>query len=111
MKAIAWIAAWLLTCATAMACDGKSYSFPIDVGAMVSGGGLSVRLEKADLIEDSRDRYYISVADEGENLADHSILLRLDSLSVKTTCGTVKISVDRKTGFGSDGLVVKWSYF
>jgi len=111
MRGVACIAAWLVAAGTALACDGKSYSFTIDVGNMVTGGGLSVRLDKADLIEDSPDRYFISVQDAGEDLADHSILLRRDSLNIKTTCGMVQISVDRRSLLGSDGLVVKWSYF
>jgi|GEM_PF-4312570 hypothetical protein len=110
MRGIACIAAWLLTCGTALACDGKSYSFPIDLGTMVSGGGLTVHLDKAQFNEESPDQYYITVKDEGEVLADYSILLRHDSLALKTDCGILTITADRNGAFGSDGLIVKWSY-
>jgi len=96
---------------SALACDGRSYSFNIAVGANVSGGGLVVRLDKAKFFDEELDKYYISVKDDGDILADHVLLLQRDTISVKTRCGTVSIGADRKSMFSSGTLALNWSYF
>jgi hypothetical protein len=95
----------------ASACDGKNYEFNIAVGGNVSGGGLTVRLDKAKFIDDTPDKYYISVKDDGEILADHALLMQRDTVSFKTRCGTVSIGADRKGMFSSGTLALNWSYF
>jgi hypothetical protein len=96
---------------SASACDGKSYSFDIAVGANVSGGGLVVRLDKAKFIDDKPDKYFISVKDDGAVLADHALLMQRDTVSFKTRCGTVSIGADRKSIFSQGELALNWSYF
>jgi len=103
--------AMVLVSAAAAACDGKAYSFPISPGAIVEGGGLVVRLDRMKLLDDTPDKYYISVKDDGAVLADHAVLLQYDTLNFKTRCGTVSIGADRKFSFGSKSLSVNWSYF
>jgi len=95
----------------ALACDGRSYSFSIAAGANVSGGGLVVRLDKAKFFDRELDKYYISVKDDGEILADHALLLQRDTLTFKTRCGTVSIGADRTSMFSSGTLQLNWSYF
>jgi hypothetical protein len=107
-------AAALLTAsplATARACDGKSYSLNAAPGASVEGGGLVVRLDKAKFINDTPDKYYISVKDDGQILADHVLLEQYDTVNFKTRCGTVSIGADRKHFFGNGTLNINWSYF
>jgi len=94
-----------------LACDGKSYAFDIAVGGNVSGGGVTVRLDKAKFINDTPDKYYISVKDDGEVLADHTLLMQRDSLNFKTRCGTLSIGADRKGMFSAGTLALNWSYF
>lgn len=101
----------LLATSSAQACDGKSYDFTIAVGSNVSGGGLTVRLDKIKFKDKDPDKYYISVKDEGELLADHILLLQRDTVSFKTKCGTVSIGADRKSLFGGVTLALDWSYF
>jgi hypothetical protein len=96
---------------SASACDGKSYSFDIAVGANVSGGGLVVRLDKAKFIDEKPDKYFISVKDDGTILADHALLMQRDTVSFKTRCGTVSIGADRKSIFNQGELTLNWSYF
>ncbi len=105
------LALMLLAAGQATACDGKSYKLPIDIGANVSGGGLTVRLDKAKLSQDDPDKYFVSVKDDGAVLADHAPLRQFDSLDFKTRCGTVSIGIDRAFSFGSSRLAVTWSYF
>jgi len=95
----------------ARACDGKSYAFDVAVGANVSGGGLVVRLDKVKLIDDTPDKYTISVKDDGAVLADHVVLMQHDTLNFKTRCGSVSIGADRKSLFGHGVLAINWSYF
>ena len=95
----------------ASACDGKSYAFSIAVGANVDGGGLTVRLDKAKFIDEKPDKYYVSVKDDGNVLADHAPLKQFDTLSLKTRCGTVSIGADRKSMFSNHTLALTWSYF
>jgi hypothetical protein len=101
----------LLVPGIATACDGKSYDFDIAVGGNVSGGGLTVRLDKVKLLDNVPDKYYISVKDDGEVLADHVLLLQHDTFSAKTRCGTVSIGADRKSVFSRGTLALTWSYF
>jgi hypothetical protein len=101
----------LLAATSASACDGKSYEFNIAVGANVSGGGLIVRLDKAKFTDDTPDKYYISVKDDGQVLADHALLMQRDSINFKTRCGTVSIGADRKSFFSNGTLALNWSYF
>jgi len=109
---LAFAAAILLAGITpAHACDGKSYEFAVDVGANVTGGGLTVRLDKVKLIKDDPDKYTISVKDEGEILADHAVLHQFDTLSFKTRCGTVSIGATRKSVFSGGTIKLNWSYF
>ena len=105
------VLAVLCTASSARACDGKSYAFDVSVGANVSGGGLVVRLDKVKFIDDTPDKYTISVKDDGEVLADHVVLLQHDTLSFKTKCGSVSIGADRKSFFGHGTLALNWSYF
>jgi hypothetical protein len=107
----AYVLAILLMAGSAFACDGKSYEFNIAVGANVSGGGLIVRLDKAKFIDDTPDKYYISVKDDGEVLADHALLMQRDTINFKTRCGTVSIGADRKSLFSNGTLALNWSYF
>ncbi len=95
----------------AVACDGRSYTFNIAVGANVSGGGLTVRLDKAKFLADVLDKYYVSVKDDGEVLADHALLLQRDTITLKTRCGTVSIGADRASFFSNGTLALNWSYF
>ncbi len=95
----------------AHACDGNSYSFNVAVGGNASGGGLIVRLDKAKFINDTPDKYYISVKDNGVVLADHVLLRQYDTVTVKTACGNVSIGADRKSFFGGSTLALNWSYF
>jgi hypothetical protein len=104
-------AAALLACGGALACDGKSYAFNIAVGATVSGGGLVVRLDRAKFIDDTPDKYTISVKDDGEILADHVLLVQRDTVNFKTKCGTLSIGAERKSMFSSGTLALNWSYF
>jgi hypothetical protein len=107
----ACVMALLLATSSALACDGKSYEFDIGVGGNVSGGGVTVRLDKAKFINDTPDKYYISVKDDGEILADHMLLMQRDSLNFKTRCGTLSIGADRKGMFSNGTLALNWSYF
>ena len=100
-----------LTATAASACDGKSYAFNVAVGDNVSGGGLTVRLDKVKFLDDVPDKYYISVKDDGNVLADHVLLLQRDTVPLKTRCGTVSIGADRKSFFGGGTLALNWSYF
>ncbi len=100
-----------LTSTAASGCDGKSYAFNIAAGENVSGGGLTVRLDKAKFLDDVPDKYYISVKDDGTVLADHALLLQRDTIALKTKCGTVSIGADRKSIFGNGTLALNWSYF
>ncbi len=95
----------------ARACDGKSYSFSIQVGGNVSAGGLTVRLDKAKFINDTPDKYTISVKDDGNMLADGALLVQYDTLKLPTKCGTVSIGADRKGMFAGHTLTITWSYF
>lgn len=95
----------------ALGCDGRSYSFDIDAGANVSGGGLVVRLDRAKFLDDTPDKYYISVKDDGTVLGEHVLLMQRDSVSFKTRCGTVSIGADRKSFLGGGTLRLNWSYF
>jgi hypothetical protein len=104
-------AASLLLAGGAFACDGKSYAFNIAVGATVSGGGLVVRLDRAKFIDDTPDKYTISVKDDGEILADHVLLVQRDTVNFKTRCGTLSIGADRKSVFSEGTLALNWSYF
>jgi hypothetical protein len=111
LPGLAGFSAVLLVAGNALACDGKSYAFNIAVGANVAGGGLVVRLDKAKFFDEDLDKYYISVKDDGELLADHVLLLQRDTISMKTRCGTVSIGADRKSMFSSGTLALNWSYF
>ncbi len=104
-------AAALLSAGGALGCDGKSYAFNIAVGATVSGGGLVVRLDRAKFIDDTPDKYTISVKDDGEILADHVLLVQRDTVNFKTKCGTLSIGAERKSMFSSGTLALNWSYF
>lgn len=104
-------AATLLPLSSALACDGKSYSLNAAPGASVEGGGLVVRLDKAKFIDNVPDKYYISVKDDGQVLADHILLEQYDTVNFKTRCGTVSIGADRKHFFGNGQLNINWSYF
>jgi hypothetical protein len=95
----------------AHACDGKSYSYTIAVGSNVSGGGLTVRLDRAKLRDPELDKYYISVKDDGQVLADHVVLVQRDTISLKTRCGMVSIGADRGSVFSHGMLKINWSYF
>jgi hypothetical protein len=101
----------ILTAASAYACDGRSYAFTIAVGANVSGGGLTVRLDKAKFLDSVPDKYYVSVKDDGEVLADHAVLVQRDTINLKTRCGTVSIGADRASIFSAGTLALNWSYF
>jgi hypothetical protein len=103
--------ALLTTSPVAHACDGKSYAFNAAPGASVEGGGLVVRLDKAKFIDSDPDKYYISVKDDGQILADHVLLEQYDTVNFKTRCGTVSIGADRKHFFGNGTLNINWSYF
>lgn len=105
------VLAFVVAANAAMACDGRSYTFNIAVGANVSGGGLTVRLDKAKLLSDVPDKYYISVKDDGQILADHALLIQHDTISLKTRCGTVSIGADRVSIFSQGTLALNWSYF
>ena len=105
-----FVCALVLTGA-AHACDGKSYSYNIAVGSNVSGGGLTVRLDRAKLRDPELDKYYISVKDNGQVLADHAVLVQRDSISLKTRCGMVSIGADRGSVFSHGMLKINWSYF
>jgi hypothetical protein len=107
----AGLAALMAVCNAAQACDGKSYAFSIAVGANVEGGGLTVRLDKAKFIDEKPDKYYVSVKDDGNTLADHIPLKQFDTISLKTRCGTVSIGADRKSMFSNHTLALTWSYF
>ena len=95
----------------ALACDGKSYSFDIAVGANVEGGGLTVRLDRARLLDKVPDKYVISVKDGEQVLAVHAPLRQHDTLTLNTRCGAVSIAADRKSLFGGGLLALTWSYF
>jgi hypothetical protein len=110
-RAIAGALALYLAAGSALACDGKAYEFDIAVGGNVSGGGVTVRLDKAKFIDDTPDKYYISVKDDGAVLADHMLLMQRDSLNFKTRCGTLSIGADRKGVFSHGTLALNWSYF
>ncbi len=101
----------LLHAGGAAACDGKSYTFNIAVGATVSGGGLVVRLDRAKFIDDTPDKYTISVKDDGEILGDHVVLLQRDTVNFKTRCGTLSIGANRTSIFSAGTLALNWSYF
>jgi len=101
----------VLAASGAAACDGRSYTFDIAAGANVSGGGLTVRLDKAKFLSDVPDKYYISVKDDGEILADHALLIQRDTINLKTRCGTVSIGADRASIFSKGTLALNWSYF
>jgi len=101
----------LLAAQAAQACDGKAYSLPITPGAIVEGGGVTVRLDKIKFLDDVPDKYFISVKDDGAVLADHAVLLQYDTLNFKTRCGTLSIGADRKFSFGNKSLTMNWSYF
>jgi len=109
--AAACVLALCLAAGSALACDGKSYEFDIAVGANVSGGGVTVRLDKAKFIDDTPDKYYISVKDDGAVLADHTLLMQRDTVNFKTRCGTLSIGADRKGMFSHGTLALNWSYF
>jgi hypothetical protein len=112
LPALLTCAATVLACASrADACDGNSYSFNVPVGGIASGGGLIVRLDKAKFINDTPDKYYISIKDNGVVLADHVLLRQFDTVTVKTACGNVSIGADRKSFFGGHTLALNWSYF
>jgi len=111
LPAAAACAAALLLARGASACDGKSYTFNIAVGATVSGGGLVVRLDRAKFIDDTPDKYTISVKDDGQILADHVLLVQRDTVNFKTRCGTLSIGADRTSMFSSGTLALNWSYF
>jgi hypothetical protein len=108
---LACAAAILLASPSAQACDGKSYEFEIATGATVSGGGVTIRLDKVKYFEKDPDKYYISVKDDGQILADHMLLLQYDSLTFKTKCGTISIGATRHSMFSSAALKLNWSYF
>jgi hypothetical protein len=110
-RAASCVFALCLATGSALACDGKSYEFDIAVGGNVSGGGVTVRLDKAKFIDDTPDKYYISVKDDGAVLADHMLLMQRDSLNFKTRCGTLSIGADRKGMFSHGTLALNWSYF
>jgi hypothetical protein len=110
-RAASCVLALCLATSSALACDGKSYEFDIAVGANVSGGGVTVRLDKAKFIDDTPDKYYISVKDDGAVLADHMLLMQRDTLNFKTRCGTLSIGADRKGMFSHGTLALNWSYF
>ncbi len=110
-RALLLAAALLLATTAAQACDGKSYSFNMQAGTVVEGGGLAVRLDKAKFVNDTPDKYYISVKDEGVVLADHVMLAQYDSLNFKTRCGTLAIGADRKFSFSAKLVALNWSYF
>ena len=93
------------------ACDGKSYSLDVAVGQIASGGGLQVQLNKIKLLDNTPDKYTISVKDDADVLADHVVLVQYDTFSLKTRCGTVSIGADRKSMFQHNTLTVSWSYF
>jgi len=107
----ALLLAMFCTSTAAAACDGKSYAFNVAVGDNVSGGGLTVRLDKVKFLDDVPDKYYVSVKDDGTVLADHVLLLQRDTVAFKTRCGTVSIGADRKSIFGGGTLALNWSYF
>ena len=109
--ACACVLSAVLATRTASACDGQSYSFNIAVGSNVSAGGLTVRLDKAKFLDDIPDKYYISVKDDGEVLADHVLLIQRDTVNLKTKCGTISIGADRKSMFSHGTLALNWSYF
>jgi hypothetical protein len=100
-----------LAATTAQACDGKSYSFNIAVGEVVSGGGLQVQLNKVKLLDKVPDKYTISVKDDADLLGDHVSLPQHDTVSFKTRCGTVSIGADRASIFQNGTLKLNWSYF
>jgi len=108
---ICGFACMLLLAGAARACDGKSYSYNIAVGSNVSGGGLTVRLDRAKLRDPELDKYYISVKDDGQVLADHMVLVQRDTVSLKTRCGMVSIGADRGSVFSHGTLKINWSYF
>jgi hypothetical protein len=110
-SACAGVLAAFVAAGSAAACDGKSYTFNIAVGENVSGGGLTVRLDKAKFLADVPDKYYISVKDDGEILTDHALLIQRDTISFKTRCGTVSIGADRGSIFSQGTLALNWSYF
>jgi hypothetical protein len=95
----------------AMACDGQSYKLTISPGGIAAGGGLAVRLDKAKLHDEELDKYWVSVKDDGQLLAEHVLLLQRDSLRLKTRCGEVSIGADRKSIMSGSTLTVTWSYF
>jgi len=103
--------AGVLAASSAAACDGRSYTFDIAAGANVSGGGLTVRLDKAKFLADVPDKYYISVKDDGQVLVDHALLIQRDTINLKTRCGTVSIGADRASMFSNGTLALNWSYF
>ena len=102
----------MLACTTAeaSACDGKSYSFAISAGQVVSAGGVVVRLDRAKLFDNDPDKYIVSVKDDGSLLADHVLLVQHGSLDFTTKCGTLSIGAERKM-FSSGTLSLSWSYF
>ena len=102
----------LLACATADAgaCDGKSYSFAISAGQIVSGGGVVVRLDRARLFDNDPDKYIVSVKDDGTLLADHVLLVQHATLDFTTRCGTLSIGGERKM-FSNGAVSLNWSYF
>jgi len=105
-------AAVILLCATAaQACDGKSYTFNLDPGTTAEGGGLVIRLDKVKYFNETPDKYYISVKDDGTVLADHALLVQYDTLNFKTRCGTLAIGGNRKFSFSSKSVALNWSYF
>ena len=106
----AMLAAVFLSC-SAYACDGKNYSFNMNVGEAASGGGFAVQLDKIKLLDKTPDKYTISVKDDLDVLADHVVLVQYDTLSFKTRCGTVTIGADRKSMFSHGTITVNWSYF
>jgi hypothetical protein len=101
----------IMMAGSALACDGRSYTFNIVAGANVSGGGLTVRLDKAKFLDDVPDKYYVSVKDDGVVLADHAVLIQRATITFKTRCGTVSIGADRASVFSQGTLALNWSYF
>lgn len=109
-----WVVAFLgllVASGGALACDGHSYAFNIAAGATVTGGGLTIRLDKVKFVDDTPDKYYISVKDDGTILADHMLLAQYDTVNLPTKCGTVSIGANRKSLFGDGLLAINWSYF
>jgi hypothetical protein len=105
------LSAFAALASPALACDGQSYKLPVSPGEIAAGGGLAVRLDKAKLHDEELDKYWVSVKDEGQVLAEHVLLVQHDSIRLKTRCGEVSIGADRKSIMSGSTLLVSWSYF